>query len=108
MSDNEESSHCCEMMQTNVNYSCEVHDNAYECPDHLIFYNKVSRSYGIIIHDGGESVVKINYCPWCGKKLPKNLKDQWFSLLDELGLEPGDEKIPEEFTSDEWWKKRGL
>ena len=28
-------------------------------------------SYGIPIHDGGASVIKINYCPWCGL----NLKD---------------------------------
>ena len=25
---------------------------------------------GIIIHDGGQSFIKINYCPWCGRKLP--------------------------------------
>ena len=26
-------------------------------------------TFGIPIHDGGSSVIKINYCPWCGKNL---------------------------------------
>lgn len=26
-------------------------------------------SFGIPIHDGGSSIVKINFCPWCGTKL---------------------------------------
>jgi hypothetical protein len=27
--------------------------------------------YGIPIHDGGTSMILINYCPWCGTKLNK-------------------------------------
>ena len=26
-------------------------------------------TYGIPIHDGGNSIVEIHYCPWCGSKL---------------------------------------
>jgi hypothetical protein len=25
--------------------------------------------FGLPIHDGGNSYIKINFCPWCGKKL---------------------------------------
>ena len=28
-------------------------------------------TYGIPIHDGGSSIIEIDYCPWCGKKLNK-------------------------------------
>ena len=55
------------------------------------------------------------YCPWCGTKLPKELGDEWVdTLYHEYGLKSpceGDEdadKVPEEFKSDKWWKKRGL
>src|SRR5690606_39905266 len=30
---------------------------------------------GIPIHDGGTSMIKINYCPFCGKKLDSNRAD---------------------------------
>lgn len=50
-----------------------------------------------------------NFCPFCGEKLPKNLDKQWYRALKGLGFnEPDDEDIPEEFKSDEWWKKAGL
>ena len=56
----------------------------------------------------------IYYCPWCGKKLPINLSDKWFEILKkEHGIDypfddPDRKNIPEEFKSDEWWKKRNL
>jgi hypothetical protein len=53
---------------------------------------------------------RINFCPWCGTKLPENLRDKWFdTLLEEYDIEdPFDEmhKVPEEFKSDKWWVKR--
>lgn len=54
------------------------------------------------------------YCPYCGTKLPANLEngDEYYDALEEaVGKEFCDikeEEIPEEFKSDEWWKKRGL
>lgn len=60
---------CCEMMENNTTNHCSVHTNPFECPDCLIYIDKYNR-YGIIIHDGGESFVLIDYCPWCGTKLP--------------------------------------
>lgn len=56
----------------------------------------------------------ILYCPWCGKKLPSRLGEKWFEILtQEYNIsDPYDKKqsklVPEEFKSDEWWKKRGL
>jgi hypothetical protein len=31
-------------------------------------------TYGIPIHDGGTSVIRISYCPWCGQHLSKHKK----------------------------------
>lgn len=42
----------------------------HDCPDCLIDYWPNGPSYGIMIHDGGSSMITIAYCPWCGTKLP--------------------------------------
>lgn len=57
---------------------------------------------------------RINYCPWCAQHLPQNLINEWFDILEkEYQLDNPDDKhqtllVPEEFKTDEWWKKRGL
>jgi hypothetical protein len=56
---------------------------------------------------------EIWYCPWCGTKLPKDLDGIWFKVLkEEYGItDPivkDKDRIPPEFKTDEWWKKRGL
>ena len=37
--------------------------------DSVMTHYKKGKTFGIPIHDGGSSFIKINYCPWCGKKL---------------------------------------
>lgn len=68
------SEHCCEMMREQVEYRCPDGHDPYECPDNLIAYNERFREYGLIIHDGGRSKVNIDFCPWCGAKLPESLR----------------------------------
>jgi len=74
-----------------------------------IQYNNTERLYSInLITSGG--LQKIYFCPWCGSKLPKDLTDELSEIVfDELNLDGFDDpRLPEEFKSDEWWKKRGL
>lgn len=81
-------------------------DKSFDDPDILIFYTDVFDEYGIIIHDGGSSYLIINFCPWCGKKLPDSKRDRWFEELEKLGYDdPFDMKIPKEYTSDKWYTK---
>jgi len=61
--------HCCDMLEENVELNCNEHDSPFDCPDTLIYFNEKTKDYGIIIHDGGPSYIKIDYCPWCGSKL---------------------------------------
>ena len=73
----------------------------------FIFYTPKWRSYGIVIGHNLKTQAFLNYCPFCGAKLPKELSDEHFEAIhDENGklLDP----IPPEFDTDEWWKKRGL
>jgi ribosomal protein S27AE len=62
------------MMLENVERTCADHPNRYDCGDCLVDYWPSSRTYGLIVHDVGSSVVIIDYCPWCGTKLPERLQ----------------------------------
>jgi hypothetical protein len=46
-------------------------DHEYINYDSVITYCKSQKSFGIPIHDGGSSFIRIKYCPWCAKKLDK-------------------------------------
>lgn len=65
--------HYCEMMRANVENGCEQHAERSDCPDCLVDYWPATRTYGLMIHDGGSSAVTIRFCPWCGTKLPEML-----------------------------------
>ncbi|WP_414648487.1 DUF6980 family protein [Chitinimonas sp.] len=61
--------HCCQSMQYFADYHCPDHANPFDCPDQLIVYHAPTRSYGLIVHDGGSSTIEIRFCPWCGTHL---------------------------------------
>ena len=96
--------HCCERMR----YFLENNDkNKVFDSDDIIYYALNLDEYGIVVHDGGSSYITIQYCPWCGKKLPESKRELWFDELEKIGIEnPIGKEIPKEFRSDEWWKKR--
>lgn len=75
----------------------------------LIYSPKV-REYGFPLYYSS-SIWTLNYCPWCGTKLPESLREIYFETLEkELGIDNDDNdlELPEEMRTDAWWKKRGL
>ena len=97
--------HCCFVMDYNVDKLRG--ENLSPC-----FYNPKFREY-YLKETHGSGSRKIDFCPYCGAKLPEGLSDIWFDIIEkELGLDPWlpkqRKKIPVEFQTDEWWKKRGL
>lgn len=72
-------------------------------------YDSQLREYYIKLRNS-QAVQGMTFCPWCGEKLPESLRDEFYDIIiDKLGLGGCyDEKLPEEFKTDEWWKKRGL
>jgi hypothetical protein len=68
-----------------------------------VVYTPKFREYGIPLSDGGSSKLLIDFCPFCGARLPGSTRERWFDTLDELGLEPGDDRIPAAMETDEWW-----
>ncbi len=73
-----------------------------------LYYDPCDRSY-YIESENKKSVYVIEYCPWCGTKLPTYLGGVMVDYILEAGYEGFDDpNLPEEFKTDEWWKKRGL
>ncbi|MDX6741710.1 hypothetical protein R9X44_18110 [Actinocorallia sp. A-T 12471] len=56
-------------MRYHLTPRCDQHDDPFDCPDQLIWHSAKRRRWGLIIHDGGASMIKIKFCPWCGAKL---------------------------------------
>lgn len=77
-----------------------------------IVYSPMFREYALPLGYGSSAKQCLFFCPWCGSKLPSGLRDIFFEILEkEHGLEPNpeillDPRLPEEFKSDLWWKKR--
>ena len=76
-------------------------------------YESDTRNYLLDIKDDYAKALAV-YCPWCSKKFPEPLDEEWNRILtEEYGIKWPDlkenkHKIPKEFHTDEWWKKRGL
>ena len=91
---------------------CETFSYAfYEDEDIVFVYHPCFRRYGVEVpRKYGGGTVEIEYCPWCGTKLPGSLRDRWFEeVAKAFGTDDFEPRnAPKEFKSDEWWKKRGL
>lgn len=78
----------------------------------LNYYPRI-REYFLPLKESS-AIQLLFYCPWCAQKLPKDLRDEFFEILEkEYGIEEDlnifkNPHLPEEFKSDAWWKKRGL
>jgi len=90
--------HCCETMskhlqnrRVQIGYSPRVREYfirlAYDVPD-----------------DSLRPVQLIQFCPWCGSKLPTSLRDEWCERMEALGLEPLMDQAPPELATDTWWR----
>jgi hypothetical protein len=94
--------HCCKVM----NY--HVHSK------NLIDYEPESRDYLFTLRNHSDgNYQSVIYCPWCGKKLPKSLNKEWCAIIKEkFGLDyvlkEDWDRLPKEFKTEEWWRKRGL
>lgn len=79
--------HCCDDMHKALHFTCEQHSDPYECGDYALIYHPLFCEYGLIIRDGGMSYLLIDYCPFCGSKLPERRRDWWFDELERRGID---------------------
>jgi hypothetical protein len=96
--------HCCDAMRAALVNACAEHaDDPFACADMLLAYSDVFDEYGLIIHDGSASVLRISHCPFCGKALPESRRDEWFDRLEAMGFSaPFSDEIPEAFRTGAW------
>jgi hypothetical protein len=93
--------HCCKKIYYHLKYK-----------NYSIWFSLIVREYSLIKKYA--IPLAIQYCPWCGKELPKNLLKKYYEILEkEYNIEfPHQEEnksnFPEEFKTDLWWKKRNL
>ncbi|MDR1598227.1 MAG: hypothetical protein LBR89_04860 [Holosporales bacterium] len=85
----------------------------------IYVYDPMVREFSVTVIGREDLIGVIDFCPYCGTKLPKSLADEHYETIrKELGEQylrgvndPYDEfvgRLPQEFQTDEWWKKRGL
>ena len=69
------------------------------------------RTYAILNKKEYGGFEPMDYCPFCGAKLPTRLDEKLSEILqNEYGLKDWHDykKAPHEFHTNEWWIKRGL
>jgi hypothetical protein len=103
--------HCCAAMDAALAIACPDHvEDPFACGDMVLCYSPLFDEYGLIVHDGGQSYILIERCPWCGAFLPEGRRDDWFDALEAMGIDspfdPGAE-VPERYRSHLWWSSRG-
>lgn len=92
--------HCCEDLSVALDFSCDLHSDPFDCADSVLIYHPLFREYGLILHDGGMTYLQIDFCPFCGTRLPATRRDDWFNQVERLGLENADfDDLPDDLKT---------
>lgn len=85
--------HCCIQLRENI-------ANA------VINYDLRFDEFGIVLRSDPDvqTLQKIDFCPWCGARLPESWREKWFDQLEASGVDPMNDAIPKSYQSDEWRK----
>ena len=86
---------------------CNILTKGLSSPHSIYTYSPNHRKYGLVT-----KFTVMDYCIHCGTKMPDSLSDKWFFILRAKykisNQDIDNEKIPSEFLTDEWWKKRNI
>lgn len=80
---------------------CDMKDNIQS---NVIFYSEVFDEFGIVLREDSASQILLNYCPWCGTRLPFSQRERWFDELESKGFITPlfDDNVPAEYKSKKW------
>lgn len=92
-------------MREQVERRCDEHTEQFACCDVVVDFSAKFQEYGLIVHDGGASVILIAFCPWCGKRLPESQRERWFEELENRGIDPWADRIPDHYQDDRWLRR---
>ena len=97
-----------------MKHCCQKLEKYLEDNEIVVDYHPIFRIYSIDLATSG-ATQRIHYCPWCGTKFPKPLKNEFWDIIEnQLNIETDifdfmeNPTVPEEFKSEEWWIKREL
>ncbi|WP_174410666.1 DUF6980 family protein [Desulfovibrio psychrotolerans] len=68
-------------------------------------YDEIFREYYIKLR-GTNARQGILYCPWCGEKLPRSVRDVYYQIIEKECGENFDirtDSIPERVSKPNWW-----
>ena len=70
----------------------------------VVRYDRRFDEYGINLPEDQSSRILLQFCPWCGEKLPDSQRDKWFDQLELLGFDNPymRDDIPIPFTCEDW------
>ena len=88
-----------------VSWCCSQMQHAIDDPDIPIDFIPKFREIGVSVLDGGDSLVILAFCPWCGHKLPVSLRARWFDELEGKGIDPHGTSLPVRYLSEEWYQR---
>jgi len=97
--------HCCLDMAFAISLPLLTpHQGANRILDWFASWNE----YRIPVPYDGYASTLIRFCPWCGKRFPESLREEWYRTLYAMGYSDpgGDDDLPAEFESDRWWRMR--
>lgn len=82
-------------------------------PQTPVLYDPSIRRFGLK-ETWGPALRTISHCPWSGRKLPEDLADRWFDLIEDLmgtddwSTDEAREKLNGDYFNETWWVERGL
>lgn len=88
-------------------FCCEELKDAIE-ENHTFFYDAKRLLYYVQECKNKKNWYNLKYCPFCGKKFPEELSDEYFEIIRDPISGKVKDPLPREFESDEWWQKRHL
>ena len=97
--------HCCLDMAFTISRPLLI---PHQGPNRIVDWIASWNEYRIPVPYDGYSSTVIRFCPWCGSRLPASRREEWYRVLHSAGYSDpgGEDDIPQEFESDEWWRRR--
>jgi hypothetical protein len=98
-------------------YCCEKMKQHMKSDNFDLYYDKQMAETYLVSRGGYIIYWRFDFCPFCGTEIKNKWEHYNITIENELGIDMKDflynmeklyELIPEEFQTDEWWKKRGL
>lgn len=101
----------CVHMAWHALQKCTDHRLMKRCPKAVILYDPQFDEYSIPDRNTSSlASTVISFCPWCGGKLPRSLRSQWFDELEKLGYQDpwgkDRKRLPIRFRASTWWLER--